>query len=329
MAALTFRQQEQLFHELAQLARSGVPLNSAFEILSRTARSRIGACLRAVRDNLQSSGQAGRAFREAGFSESDAAVIEAGEATGRLDVVFLELEDYYRQLADARRSIISKSIYPVLVLHLGAVLLAIPPAITEGGWPAFLAHALPILAAFYAALFAAAVLWRLGRTLLSRDAVAALFLVRIPLFGAFLRDWTAWRYASVLSLYVGAGGSLLRAFEIAGSSCGNAHLNAATSSAIALVQAGQGLSEAFRKQRCIPELLERAIDVGENSGRLDEESRRVAKVFREKTLETLDALAQWTPRILSVVIVLLLGWRILGVASGLANSVNEAVNNVP
>jgi len=329
VAGLTFRQQEQLFHELAQLARSGVPLNYAFEILSRTARSRIGASLKAVRENLQSSGEAGRAFREAGFSASDAAVIEAGEATGRLDVVFLELEDYYRQLADARRSIISQSIYPVLVLHLGAALLAIPPAITEGGWPAFLAHSLPILGVFYVALFAASILWRLGRALLSRNAAAALFLMRIPLFGPFLRDWTAWRFSSVLSLYAGAGGSLLRAFEIAGSSCGNAHLNGATSSAIALVRAGQSLGEAFRRQRHIPELLERAIDVGENSGRLDEETRRAARIFREKTLGTLDALGQWTPRILYIVIVLLLGWRIIGVASEISNSVNDAVKSVP
>jgi type IV pilus assembly protein PilC len=329
VAALTFRQQEQLFHELAQLARSGVPLNYAFEILSRTSRSRIGACLRVIRESLRSSGEAGRAFREAGFSESDAAVIEAGEATGRLDVVFVELEDYYRQLADARRSIVAKSVYPVLVLHLGVVLLAIPPAIMEGGWPVFLAHALPVLAASYVAVFAGSIFWRLGRTLLSRDAGSALFLMRLPLFGALLRDWTAWRFASVLSLYVGAGGSLLKGLDIAGLSCGNAYLQSATASATELVRAGEGLSEAFSRQSHVPELLDRAITVGDTSGRLDEETRRVAKILREKTLGTLAALAQWTPRILYIVIVLLLGWRIAGTALDIANSINSAVNIEP
>ena len=326
MVAPNLQQREQLFHELAQFARSGVPLNHAFEILSRNPRSKIRVCLKAVRENLKTFGEAGRAFREAGFSESDAAVIEAGEATGRLDTVFLDLEAYYRQLANARRTIIAKSLYPVLVLHLGAVLLAIPPAIMEGGWPAFFAHALPILAAFYAALFAGAVFWRILRALLSRHRGTARLLMRVPLFGAFLRDWTAWRFASVLSLYVGAGGGLLRAFETAGSSCGNAVLRSASASTISLVRAGQGLTEAFRKQKGIPELLDRAIEVGEHSGRLDEETRRAAEIFKEKTLGALDALAQWTPRILYILIVLFIGCRIIQTALDVANSVNSALN---
>jgi type II secretory pathway component PulF len=327
VVALNFQQREQLFHELAQFARSGVPLNHAFEILSRNPRREIGVCLKAVREKLKTSGEAGRAFREAGFSESDAAVIEAGEATGRLDTVFLDLEAYYRQLANARRTIIAKSLYPVLVLHLGAVLLAIPPAIIgDGGWPAFFAHALPILAAFYAALFAGAVFWRIVRALLSRDRGTARFLMQIPLFGAFLRDWTAWRFASVLSLYVGAGGGLLRAFETAGSCCGNAVLRSASASTISLVRTGHGLTEAFKKQKGIPKLLERAIEVGEHSGRLDEETRRAAEIFKEKTLGALDALAQWIPRILYILIVLFIGWRIIRTAFDVANSINSALN---
>jgi type II secretory pathway component PulF len=326
VAALNFRQREQLFHELAQLARSGVPINHAFEILSRNPRTEVAVCLNAVRESITTSGEAGRTFREAGFSESDAAVIEAGEATGRLDTVFLDLAAYYRQLANARRTILAKSLYPVLVLHLGAMLLAIPPAIMEGGWPAFFAHALPILAAFYAFLFAGGVFWRIVRTLLSRDTRAARLLMQIPLFGAFLRYWTAWRFASVLSLYAGAGAGLLKAFETAGSCCGNALLRSATASAVSLVRAGEGLTEAFRKQKGIPELLERAIEVGEYSGRLDQETHRAAEIFKEKTLSALEAFAQWIPRIIYILIVLFIGWRILRTALDIASSVNSALN---
>jgi len=325
--ALSFRQQEQLFHELAQFSRSGVPLNRAFDMLSRNPRSDIGTCLKAISENFQTSGEAGRAFRDAGFSESDAAIIEAGEATGRLETVFLELGAYYRQLAEARRTIIAKSIYPVLVLHAGAVLLAIPPAIMEGGWPSFLAQSLPILAVFYAALIAGAIFWRVVHALLSRNVAAARVLMRIPVFGHFLRDWTAWKFASVLSLYVSAGGSPLRAFETAGSSCGNAVLRSASASAVSLVREGQSLAEAFRKQQGVPELLERSIEIGEYSGRLDEETRRAAETFKARTLGTLDALAQWIPKILYILIVLFVGWRIITTALDVASSVNSILNS--
>lgn len=159
MDALSFRQQEQLFHELAQFSRSGLTLGHAFEVLSRNSKGKIGARLSALKTNLEASGDVGLTFRDAGFSESDAAIIQAGEAAGRLDAVFLELGDYYRQLAEARGTIITKSIYPLLVLHAGAVLLAIPPAMINDGCPTFLAQSLPILAGFYAILMLGALFW--------------------------------------------------------------------------------------------------------------------------------------------------------------------------
>ena len=160
---MSFRQHEQLFHELAQFTRSGVTVGQAFELLSRHANDRIANRLRTLRAHLQTSGNLGRAFRDAGFSESDAAIIQAGETSGRLDAVFLELGAFYRQLAEARAAIIARSIYPVLVLHAGAVLLAIPPAILNGSWSVFFAQSLPILAGFYAFLILAAILGRIMR----------------------------------------------------------------------------------------------------------------------------------------------------------------------
>jgi type II secretory pathway component PulF len=323
--ALTYRQQEQLFHELAQFARSGVTLEHAFELLSRNPNRRIGACLNAVRAHLQASGNVGFAFRDAGFSESDAAIIQAGETSGRLDAVFLELGEFYRELAQARGTIIAKSIYPVLVLHAGAILLAIPPALLHGGWPTFFAQSLPILAVFYAVLILAAISWRIAQNLFARNVKLASALLRIPILGHLLRNWTAWKFASVLSLYVTAGGSLLRAFETAAESCGNALLNSATARALSLVQRGTSLADAFRNQPGVPEFLLRSIEIGEHAGRLDEESRRAAEFFKNKTLGTLDAFANWTPRILYLLVVLFTGWRIIAMASDVASSISSAL----
>ena len=73
-------------------------------------------------------------------------------------------------------------------------------------------------------------------------------------------------------------------------------------------------------------MLPRSIEIGEHSGRLAEESQRAAELFKNKSLKALDALAQWTPRILYAAIVLFTGWRILTFASDFANSINSALN---
>ena len=327
MDALSLQQREQFLHALAKLSKSGIALSHALEVLSRNSDCQVESCLQTLMDSLRISENVGQAFRRAGFSESDAAIIQAGEASGRLDAVFLELAQFYAQLVQARRTVIIKSIYPLLVFHLAAILLAIPPALLDGGWAVFLAQSLPILVGFYLCVLFAAVGWRIARGLLSHDSRAAQTIIRIPVLGGFLLNWTLWKFASVLSLYLAAGGSLLRAFEIAGTVCENAALKASTTAALSRVRDGESLSEAFRRQPGISEPLLRAIQVGEHAGRLDKQLRHAAEFFKLRTFESLEAFAQWSPRLLYIFIVVFTGWRIITTASNFGTHVDSILDN--
>lgn len=322
---LNLRNKEQFFHELVQLARSAVSLPQSLEMLSRNARQKTGRCASRIRANLLTSGQVGPAFRAAGFTAGDAAVIEAGEATGKLDVVFAGLEVYYRQLAEARQRIISRSLYPLVILHLGAFLLALPPAIIEGGLKTFLLRSVPLILGFYVLVLAGWLIWRVIRRGLSGSVAAAHSLLAVPVLGGFLSDWTAWKFSGVLSLYVKAGGGLLKAFEIAGSSCENALLRSLSSSAVKEVQAGRGLAEAVRQRSGWPRVLERALEVGEHAGRLDEETERAAEIYKDRTLAKFDAFSRWAPKLLYLVIVLLMGWQAVSMITGVMSSVGAAL----
>ena len=326
MHALSLQQREQFLHALAKLSKSGIALGHALEVLSRNSDRQVESCLQTLMASLRLSENVGQAFRRAGFSESDAAIIQAGEASGRLDAVFLELAQLYAQLAQARRTVILKSIYPVLVFHLAAILLAIPPALLDGGWAVFLAQSLPILVGFYLCAFFGAVGWRIARGLLSHNSRSAQTIIRIPVLGGFLLNWTLWKFASVLSLYLAAGGSLLRAFEIAATVCENAALKASTTAALSRVRHGESLSEAFWKQPGISEPLLRALQVGEHAGRLDEQLRHAAEFFKQKTFDSLDAFAQWSPRVLYIFVVVFTGWRIVTMASNFGSHVDAILN---
>jgi type II secretory pathway component PulF len=324
---MTAQQNAQLFHELTQLARSGLPMIRSLEIVGRKPGRGIADCARRLFEALQASGSVSAAFRAANFPESDAAVIEAGEATGRLEQVYQELEQYYSQLATARRNIISKSLYPLLVLHLGVFLLAIPPAILSGGFATYWQRVLPVLFGVYLGLGGLWLGWAGLRQLVARDSSLARIILSIPVLGGFLNDWTAWKYSSVLSLYVRAGGGLFRAVESAGKTCGNALLRKASEDALVRVrQQGLGLAEAFHAEGSIPHVLERALEVGEHSGRLDEETMRAAEIFKERTLGRLAAFGDWTPKLLYLAIVLYIGWQIISMALGVGSSIGAALD---
>ena len=182
---MTAQQNAQLFHELTQLARSGLPMVRSLEIVGRKPGRGIADCARRLFEALQASGSVSQAFRAANFPESDAAVIEAGEATGRLEQVYQELEQYYSQLAVARRKIIAKSLYPVLVLHMGVLLLAIPPAILSGGFSSYLQSVVPVLLGIYLGFFVLWLAWAALRQLVARDASAARVILAVPVLGGF------------------------------------------------------------------------------------------------------------------------------------------------
>jgi type II secretory pathway component PulF len=56
-----------------------------------------------------------------------------------------------------------------------------------------------------------------------------------------------------------------------------------------------------------------SLIVGEETGRLDEELKRMAADLRQEALGTLETLADWLPKLLYVGIVLYLAWKIVGV----------------
>jgi type IV pilus assembly protein PilC len=327
---MTAQQNAQLFHELTQLSRSGLPMVRSLEIVGRRPGRGIADCARRLFHALQASGSVSEAFRAAKFPESDAAVIEAGEATGRLEHVYLELEQYYTQLATARRQILAKSIYPVVVLHFGVLLLAIPPVILSGaGVDGYLQKTLPVLFSVYVAGFLLWLAWRGICLLVASNTLAARFFLTIPVLGGFLVNWTGWKYSSVLSLYVRAGGGLFKAVESAGRSCGNAILRRASEGSLDLVRnRGMSLSEAFVAQGSIPQTLERAIEVGEHTGRLDEETIRAAEIFKTRTLQRLESFGEWTPKILYIAIVLYVGWQIISMATGVNASIESTLNQL-
>lgn len=314
----SFHHKEQLFHELDLLGRSGVAINDALRTLSRSRAPSIRRAAERIAAALPETGSVHEAFRAAGFSPGDVAVVDAGEFSGQLARVFRELSDYYGQLARTRREIFSRSAYPLLVAHFGAVLLSIPQAIIAG-WSAsvFWAGVFGMLAWVYSAVILLVLAgWGL-RAALNASPASAQLVSALPGLGGVLSDATGWRFAQVLGLSVTAGGPLLRGFVSAGDSSGNALLRAAANAVAVRVPSGESLSMVWGSQPGVPEALHRAIDVGEHSGRLPEELVRAADILKTRTLGWINAAAEWLPRFLYIGIVLYTGWRILEGAMGI------------
>ena len=103
--------------------------------------------------------------------------------------------------------------------------------------------------------------------------------------GALIRKMAAARFARTLGSLLENGVSMLPALAIVQNIVGNVHISAAVEKANTEVGKGQALGKALDSDKMFPPIAIQMIQVGEQSGELEDMLNKVADVF-EKEVET-------------------------------------------
>lgn len=305
------------------MLRSGIPLQRALEHLG-SGRDPTAAAAR-IAAPIASEGLEA-ALKKCGFSTVDTEILSAGEQSGRLEEACRELADYYSHLAQGRRRATVASLYPVFILHLGGLLLSIPPAIIDGGFPEFLKQVAFFLGAAYAigGLFAF-LFWILAKAYRS-SSLADQWIRRIPVVGGFFWNAALARFCLVLSLGIRSADGVLSSLRRAGRASQSAFMEEGAVAAVSAIRSGAGFADSLRTTRAFPADLERAFHVAEASGRLDEEITRWAGIYRERFFQRIESLTTWLPRILYLLIVALVVARMFSLIFQVAGTYSAVLD---
>ncbi|MDD5198648.1 MAG: type II secretion system F family protein [Terrimicrobiaceae bacterium] len=322
---LSLQQKEQLFHELRELLRSGRSVHDALDILAGSRSTMLRTVVSAMRAN-SGDGTAEGYFAAVpqAFSDLDREVVRGGESAGRLDDAMGYLSAYYHSLDRTRRRAISHVLYPLFILHFGAVALAVP-ALVSGGIEAFLSQAAGFLAVFYI-LFALA--WLVLRAAVGAARVnpaADQMLQSIPALGGTRIALVSSRFCMLMGILVKSSGGILSAMNRSATASGSALFQRGADEAVAAVKGGAALGSAVARTRAFPEAIDRAFQVGEASGRLDEEMERQATRFSEQFNSRLDFISKAVPRMIYVMIALVLAWKIVSFYLGYYQTLSSLV----
>ena len=125
--------------QLATLSRSGIPLESALNIIGRQAeKSKIIRILMAVRARVLEGHSLAAALAEfpGSFSELYRSTVGAGEKSGRLDNVLERLADYTEQSLQMRQKIQLALFYPAIltvmaILVTTALMVYVVPEVVQ------------------------------------------------------------------------------------------------------------------------------------------------------------------------------------------------------
>ena len=292
--------------QMATLISAGFPLVSALEALMNQVSS---PAMKKTVAQIKGDIVEGCAFADAlakfptVFSPVYVNMVRAGETSGTLEIVLERLADITEKQQALQSRVITAMIYPILILCIGALILTflfiyVIPNITSIFDNMKQALPLPTRILITTSDLFKAYWWLLAGLIMGALAVLHQLrkkpggrswidgnMLRLPMVGALIRKMAAARFARTLGSLLENGVSMLPALAIVQNIVGNVHISAAVEKANTEVGKGQALGKALDSDKMFPPIAIQMIQVGEQSGELEDMLNKVADVF-EKEVET-------------------------------------------
>jgi general secretion pathway protein F len=288
-----------LTRQWATLLGSGLTMEQSLSALIEQAETVAAAAILAgVRSEIL-AGYTLRAALDAQpaiFPMTYRATVAAGEKSGELATVMLQLADFLERRHALRQKTLQAMLYPTIVtvvallVIVGLMTYVVPQvvAVFQQGKQTLplLTRGLILVSAFLrdfglALLAAALVLFVAARQALRREDLRRrwdAWLLGLPVLGRHLRMLETTRFAATLAILVGSGVPLLAALDAGRQVLGRLPLADAVATAADRVREGQSLAAALAATRQFPALLVHMIANGEATGHLDQLLERAARL---------------------------------------------------
>lgn len=284
--------------QLASLVQSGLPLDEVLHAAATQSRKpAIKSVLLQVRSRVLEGLGLAQAMAESpkAFDTLYRAMVKAGESAGFLGPVLEQLAEYTETSQETKQKIQMAMMYPVILLCVSmgvvtALMAFVVPKLT--GMFAQTKQKLPFITEVLIAssdfivnygVFALAAI--VGLIILFKQSLKApkrrlkwhKFLLKVPLFGEFIRTAEAARYSNTLGLLVKSGVPLLEALRIASQVLTNRVIQEASNGVAVAVQEGTSLHRALDQSGQFPPLLIQMAASGEANGQLADQLLHSAK----------------------------------------------------
>lgn len=320
-------QRSELYHQIAQLLNAGIGLIQALQTMERSppARSFRVPLLRMIQ-SLQSGNTFAVASRTTGnwLPEFDAALLEAGELSGRLPNCFKLLAKFYEERAALARRVISDLTYPVGLFHFAILLGPFPQLFLTGNVGAYLSTILTPLLPLYAITLFLLIAGQ-GRRGDTWRSLVERVLRWVPILGRARHNLALARLTAALEALVNAGVSIGYGWELAAAASGAPSLRRSVARWRPWLEAGMTPADAVAQSPDFPDLFRTMYATGEVSGSLDESLARLHDYYREEGSRQLKALSRWVPRLIYFAVVLMIAYRILSFYAGYFSQLNSVL----
>ncbi|MCH2201937.1 MAG: type II secretion system F family protein [Fuerstiella sp.] len=330
--------------QLSTLQDAGLPILRSLRILE--GQNKAGALRNALMDVIEDI-ESGNTLSEAmskqpkAFDNLYCNMVKAGEAGGALEVILQRLAEFQEKAQSLKRKIVGAMIYPAAVISVAVgivsfIMVYIIPKFKEifEGFDLDLPIMTQMLISssdwvskYWYMIFVVPIAFWLFVKIVKKNSTGAFvcdwIALRIPLVGKILHMGTIARVTRTLGTLIASGVPILEGLIISRDTSGNAVFVRAFDNIYTAIREGETIAVPLKESRIVDDLVVNMVDVGEETGALDDMLYKVADVYDEEVEVRVEALVSLLEPIMVVVLGLIVGFIVISLFLPLVQLLND------
>ena len=330
--------------QLSTLQDAGLPILRSLRILEAQAKpGPLKSSLLGVIEDVESGSTLSEAMAKQpkAFDNLYVNMVKAGEAGGALEVILQRLAEFKERAESLKLKVKGAMIYPcavitVATLIVGFIMYYIIPKFKKifEDFGTELPDMTKILIGFSDSVvnywylgpaipFAMWLLIKIVKKNKTGAFVVDWLSLRIPLLGMIFRKSIIARTCRTLGTLIASGVPILEALAITRDTAGNAVFFKAYEHIIAAIREGESMAVPLRETRTVDEIVVNMVDVGEETGALDNMLYKVSDVFDEEVSVLVEGLVNLLEPLMVVILGLIVGFIVIALFMPLIKLLND------
>jgi type IV pilus assembly protein PilC len=329
--------------QFATMIEAGLSLTQALHLLASQSKVSLAQVLQKVVEDIEGgsglSDALGRYPKV--FDGTYVQLVKAGEASGALDEVLMRLADNMEEQNELQGKIVGAMIYPAVVVvvmiavFIVMMVMVIPqltavfdemgaelPVATKllMALSDFMIHFWYIL---IAGVFGLVCLFRLWLKPVKNQILWDRFLLWLPIFGDLRKKTILTEFTRTMSLLLRTGIPLVDGLDISTKSVKSIVYRNALADTTDKVQKGVSLGKAIGLYKEFPPLVTQMINVGEETGKLDDVLKRVSTYYKQETERAVAGLMSAIEPIIMVILGVAVGFMVFAIIVPINNLADQ------
>jgi len=297
--------------QFSTMVDAGLPIAQCLSILAEQSDSKV---LRDVTGKIAHEVEGGVTLAESFrkypkvFNDLFTNMLQVGESGGVLDVVLQRLSVYIEKAAKLKSKVKGAMVYPITIISVAVLVIVfmmifVIPTFAKmfEGMGAELP--LPTAVVMWLSDFtqkyilvmvgvAAGVIYAIKRYYNTEQGSSVIdaFLLKLPVIGMLIRKVAVARFTRTLGTLISSGVPILEGLLITARSAGNRVVEKTVMQARTAVTSGRTLSEPLKGSTVFPPMVVHMINVGENTGALDQMLSKIADFYDDEVDTAVTAL---------------------------------------